>query len=158
MKNFNNFKCPPPIANFINKHKFHEFEINKSMTIDDIFLNVTNVWTNLYKCKSVDKFTLIINTTNFPSNVPISQVYKMVTFINDIKKKRKNDPSYKKLESTVLMIEDGSLRLLLKMVFSLTKPLSNVYLASSVSDMNYVVECLKKNEKVISKNVKIFRP
>ena len=145
---------------FLNNTFFHEFNFNKNDKLDIIFDKVIGDWNSFYLNEKIESFVLVFNTKNLPSNIGVNYVFKMVGYGNKIKNLRKKNSQYNKLNGTIIMIENNSLRNLVNMLFNLSKPLSNVYITGSVNDMNTLINCLKynKDKTCYPKKVRVITP
>ena len=163
--NFNDVKkIDEPIKTIfnlpINKNYYHEFIFNKNDNVDNIFNKVVKDWESFYLNDKIESFVLIFNTKTLPTNIGLNYVFKMVSYVNKIKKMKKFNKNYNKLSGTVIYVENKNLRNLINILFKLSKPLSNVYLVENINDLKTMVECLKNNKDKLCypNNVKILKP
>lgn len=109
---------------------FFEFDYSSFPNIKIIFKGVVNnndldllfkEWLDIYKKQK--NFNLIFDITKIKSPTPYF-AYKMANFINIL---RKQTPQYFK-NSFIIAQNNKILRFLLKLTFSISKPVSNVYI------------------------------
>lgn len=91
------------------------------------FDDLLEEWLSLYNNKI--PFYFVFDTRNL-NNLNIKYAYKMSAFI---KKLKKLDKQY--LLSSIIIVKNQYIRFLLNIVFSITRPVANVYLFSNHADL-----------------------
>lgn len=113
----------------IDKSKMPIIKVNfkdESQVVSE-FEQLLEEWLSLYESKT--PFYFVFDTRNL-TNLNIKYAYKMSSFI---KKLKKLDKQY--LLSSIVIVKNQYIRFLLNIVFSITKPVANVYLFSNHADL-----------------------
>ena len=123
------------MSQFINyKDEYPKMYINLHGTIKDKkdVDYFTDTWESCYKFNKKDKFTLIINTTNYiPSILDLQYCYNILIFINKIKDLRLHCEHYDKLKRAIIIVNNNLTRYLLSSMFSFVTPLAPIYIVES---------------------------
>ena len=113
----------------IDKSNFPIVKISFSpeKQIEEEFDEFLKEWLKLYEDKR--EFYFIFDTRQL-SLLNTKYAYKMSAFIKDLKKQEKQY-----LKKSIIIVKNKYIQLLLNIVFSITKPVADVYLFSKHSDV-----------------------
>jgi hypothetical protein len=110
--------------------------------MEEEFSAMVDAWAQLYDDDSVDMFSIVFRPSGMESDIPIIYAYRMSKFINRIKKLRKTNPKYNKLENVIVLVANKSSRAIINILFKITTPMSNVYLVSEPHQVDVAIECI----------------
>ena len=99
---------------------------NEEKQIEDEFDMFLKEWISLYE--NEQKFYFIFDTCKL-GMLNIKYAYKMSKFIKELKKR---DTQF--LQKSLIIVKNQYISFLLNIVFSITKPVANVYLFNNISD------------------------
>lgn len=113
-----------------------------TLGMEEEFNAMVDAWARLYEDDTVDMFSIVFRPSGMESDIPLIYAYRMSKFINRIKKLRKTDPKYNKLENAVVLVANKSSRTIINILFKITTPMSNVYLVSEPHQVDVAIECI----------------
>ena len=113
----------------IDKSKMPIIKVNfkDESQVESDFDQLLEEWLSFYDRKI--PFYFVFDTRNL-NNLNIKYAYKMSSFIKKLKKLEKQY-----LLSSIVIVKNQYIRFLLNIVFSITKPVANVYLFSNHADL-----------------------
>lgn len=113
----------------IDKSKLPIVKVNftDKTQIEEEFNYLLDEWQQFYSDKI--PFYFVFDTRNV-SSLNIKYAYKMSNFIKQLKKKE-----HQYLKGTIIIVKNQYVRFLLNIVFSITRPVADVYLFSKHSDL-----------------------
>ena len=113
----------------IDKSKMPIIKVNfkDESQVESDFDKLLDEWISFYDRKI--PFYFVFDTRNL-NNLNIKYAYKMSSFIKKLKKLEKQY-----LLSSIVIVKNQYIRFLLNIVFSITKPVANVYLFSNHADL-----------------------
>lgn len=113
----------------IDKSKLPIVKVNftDKTQIEEEFNYLLDEWQQFYNDKI--PFYFVFDTRNV-SSLNIKYAYKMSNFIKQLKKKERQY-----LKGTIVIVKNQYVRFLLNIVFSITRPVADVYLFSKHSDL-----------------------
>lgn len=134
---------PPYLIKIIlsSKEDYNQEKSNKD------FLDFINLWKEYYD--SQKEFCFIFDTQNL-SKAPISFCYRLVKFINEIKK---NQKQY--LKFSIINVTNGFVKYLYKLLFTLTKPVAPVYIVKNLQESTQLYEYKIKNNSMLNYYIKM---
>lgn len=103
---------------------------------DDDYRSFVTQWENSY-LNNIRKFTFVINTLKYNASISdLRYSFRLSSFINSIKEKRKQDRKYNRLQRSIIIVNSTLVRYLLETVFFFQQPLAPVYIVESVEKAN----------------------
>ena len=110
--------------------------LNGVIENDDDYTSFVTQWENSY-LNNVRKFTFVINTLKYNASISdLRYSFRLSSFINSIKEKRKQDRKYNRLQRSIIIVNSTLVRYLLETVFFFQQPLAPVYIVESVEKAN----------------------
>ena len=110
--------------------------LNGAIENDDDYRSFVTQWENSY-LNNIRKFTFVINTLKYNASISdLRYSFRLSSFINSIKEKRKQDRKYNRLQRSIIIVNSTLVRYLLETVFFFQQPLAPVYIVESVEKAN----------------------
>ena len=110
--------------------------LDGSIENDDDYTSFVTQWENSY-LNNMRKFTFVINTLKYNASISdLRYSFRLSTFINSIKEKRKQDRKYNRLQRSIIIVNSTLVRYLLETVFFFQQPLAPVYIVESIEKAN----------------------
>lgn len=133
-------------VDIIDKYPIINVVFNDCKQSDEEFNKIFDKWEDMYEEKK--DFIFIIDTTNINS-LNLNYAYKMAKFI----KKMKKEYEYHYLNKTMIVMNNNFILNIIKILLSLTSPISEMYLIkSNENNINFIKSIKSFNDFEIIKN------